>query len=88
MLKSNFRGLLLGGDLVNIGNSQDAFCDYSSERTIKFTLTAKEKTSVLEFDRANDKNFLPLVNNHEIVSFEELNLFDSNFQYIAAEHLV
>jgi AAA15 family ATPase/GTPase len=39
--RKNFRGLLLGGDLVNIGNSQDAFCDYSSERTIKFTLTAK-----------------------------------------------
>jgi len=82
-----FLGLLLGGDLVNIGNSQDAFCDYSSENEIMFSVDSNSQTWDMAFKRSNDKNFLPLNAPINDSSFSNLNLFSQHFQYIAAEHI-
>ena len=43
LTQREFLGLLLGGDLTNIGNSQDAFCDYSSESTLSFKIKSNFK---------------------------------------------
>lgn len=87
LTQREFSGLLLGGDLVNVGNSQDAFCDYSSESTLKFKITSNSQEWILSFERSNDKNYLPTSNQVNGADFKALNLFGFNFQYIAAEHI-
>jgi predicted ATPase len=83
-----FEGLILNGDLVLIGNSQDAFCESGDGDEIEFSLT--DENSVKHqwlFSRNIDKNFLPLKNAINEDDFSQLELFGNNFQYIAAEHL-
>lgn len=83
-----FEGLILNGDLVMIGNSQDAFCESGDGDEIEFTLIDHQsKRHQWLFSRNVDKNFLPLKNTINEIDFVQLELFGKNFQYIAAEHL-
>ncbi|MGV6946310.1 AAA family ATPase [Sphingobacterium kyonggiense] len=83
-----FEGLILNGDLVMIGNSQDAFCESGDGDEIEFVITDENSCKhQWLFSRNVDKNFLPLKNSVNEDDFSKLEMFGKNFQYIAAEHL-
>jgi predicted ATPase len=86
--QKSFQGLILNGDLVMIGNSQDAFCEAGDGDNITFAIH-DDKAQKFEwvFQRNVDKNFLPLTNILNEESFKNLSIFTQNFQYIAAEHI-
>ncbi|MET4108337.1 DUF3696 domain-containing protein [Hymenobacter sp. UYP22] len=87
LIQKKFNGIILNGDLVKIGNYQDAFCESGEGDEILFSLNMDNGTMYdLSFERNVDKNFLPLKNSVREDDLFEINLFKNNFQYIAAEH--
>lgn len=91
LAQKDIEGLLLNGDLVIIGNSQDAFCDSADGNEISFTLAINGSEFVWHFIHSVDKNYLPQnKGGQQLENFSDYkaaSLFTSNFQYIAAEHI-
>jgi len=82
-----FEGVILNGDLVSIGNYQDALCEASENDEIEFTLTASSRDMEFVCQKNLDKNYLPLKKSIDENAINSINLFTSKFQYLAAEHL-
>lgn len=88
LAQRKFNGLVLNGDLVKIGNYQDAFCESGDGDEIEFKLGLSDSVKCeLIFERNIDKSFLPLSTKFDEAIFSDFNLFGKDFQYIAAEHL-
>lgn len=89
LTQRKFEGLVLNGDLVQIGNYQDAFCESGDGDEISFSLSTNDQVKSYSwvFKRNVDKNFLPIKTPVDEQQFQHLNFFGKNFQYIAAEHL-
>lgn len=84
-------GLLLNGDFVIIGNSQDAFCESGEGNEISFGITLNGEQYKWFFDHSVDKNFLPVSKGENkqpaLDGYKNASLFSNDFQYIAAEHI-
>lgn len=88
MMQKKMKGLVLNGDLVKIGNYQDALCESGDGEEIIFKLGLQQDIEyVLTFSQNMDKSFLPLITDFDESLFSDFNLFNNKFQYIAAEHL-
>lgn len=82
------KGLLLNGDLLEMGVGSDAFSQSSDDDTLELLLTWNGlKPQKFLFHYEPDSDMLPL---HEPLSgfdFEQKSLFNGNFQYLAAERI-
>ncbi|CCU73884.1 DUF3696 domain-containing protein [Thalassolituus oleivorans] len=83
------KGLLLNGDYVSIGTGKDALSSFSEQEEIIFTIKWNELNGPVkfEFDYEYDSDLLPLRKCNKSENFEELSLFNSNFQYLSADRL-
>lgn len=80
-------GLLLQGDLCNIGLIGDALCKYAEEDTIKTEFEENGKSYKWEFSQNNSeiyKNLIPKNTNGAVLENDLPAVFSDDFQYISA----
>ncbi len=91
-LLQNDRGILLNGDLVQIGNSRDLLYQYFESRKIEVRIIVdegdKEISGFWKWDASADSDILPLkgksIENDDVFNSS---LFNSNFHYLNAERI-
>lgn len=88
-----FEGLLLQGELCNVGLIDDAICQYADENTIEISLKSEQKEYIWRYAQKDNnprRDVLPFAftNIHAGEVFEpSLHLFGKKFQYIGASRL-
>jgi predicted ATPase len=87
-------GLALNGELVRIGNAQDAFCERAKEDYLGFEIIWKnEKKGIWRFSYDQIKTDADVLNTLDPQSLSvdtgvyKLSLFDKRFHYLQAERL-
>jgi len=84
------KGLLLNGDLINIGTGKDAF-HISSGKLLEFSLLFDNRKKInWKFKSNTNDDFLlqaKYLKSLKNYSLEKISLFNQNFQYISAEHI-
>jgi len=85
-LEKNIDGALLNGDLIRIGNSQDALCVSADGDFLELSFTESGAEYQWQFQHNPDSNFMPTRKKIEPGNLIDLPIFGVNFQYIAAEH--
>lgn len=87
-------GLALNGDLVRIGNAQDAFCESAKEDYIEFEITCEDGTKgIWRFNYELDKKETDLLDLDFSLSTKpgdsiyEASIFNKSFHYLQAERI-
>jgi predicted ATPase len=86
--KEGKSGLVLNGELVQLGTGRDILFDNADEDEIQFTLTASDVGEVVwrfAYDRQTD--VLRLLTSQPNLAIYQSSLFNTNFHYLQAERM-
>ncbi len=82
------KGLLLDGNYLTLGTGKDVLSTSSAEEVIRFLVKWKGMDSnKFEFNYQEYSDFLPLETNSFTGKYQDISLFNENFQYLSAERL-
>ena len=84
------KGVLLNGDLLNIGKGNDVLNIHSENEIINFKISLMDNLVIdLNLQYNQDSDFLPIIKSKSKISEKALkcNLFDNRFKYLNAERI-
>lgn len=83
-------GLMLKGSLVELGTGKDVFYQFAGkDELIKMKINTSDHSYYWDFEYLTDSDILSVVNKTSYTdALSEFNLFNNNFQYLNAEHIV
>lgn len=82
------KGLALNGELVNIGNAQDALYEYASEDLMSFKIFWKDsKIGEWKFQYNSTSEIMELIPEQNNSQIYKSSLFDKNFVYLQSDRM-
>ncbi len=83
-------GLMLKGNLVELGTGKDVFNQFAGkDDLIKMKINTSDHSYYWDFAYLTDSDILSVINKTSYTDvLSEFNLFNHNFQYLNAEHIV
>jgi len=81
-------GLILqDGELISLGSGKDVFYQYAKDEKIEFEILSNDNVFKWSFIYNPNSDILSVEKEHDIKLLSSFNLFNSNFQYLNAEHI-
>lgn len=82
-------GLILQGDLINVGSGKDAFHQYAAKDEYLELILYDNKKNIYSwiFEYRPETDILPAKKKPIIDNLSNLSIFNKNFQYLNAEHI-